>query len=106
MTSVVFAQTAFAVNTIAVDSSNFFIIFSLFIALHFLLSTSPTLHFHIEHHNITYVNSLKASNLVLKHKHIMPRGIAFSATPEGMITIMWILSNQNNLKRIRLSSNS
>ena len=43
MTSVVFAQTAFAVNTIAVESSNLFIIFSLFIALYFFLSTSPDL---------------------------------------------------------------
>ena len=93
MTSVVFAQTAFAVNTIAVDSSNFFIIFSLFIALHFLLSTSPTLHLHIEYHNTTYMNSQKANSLVLKHKDIMPQGIAFIATPEGMITIMYILSN-------------
>jgi len=25
---------------------------------------------------------------VQKHKHIMPRGIAYHATPEGMITIM------------------
>ena len=57
MTSVVFAQTAFAVNTIAVDSSNFFIIFSLFIALYFFLSTSPNLHLHIEHHNTLYENS-------------------------------------------------
>jgi hypothetical protein len=48
---------------------------------------------HIEYHNTTYMNSQKANSLVLKHKDIMPQGIAFIATPEGMITIMYILSN-------------